>query len=524
MICNSCKNEFSNINGLKFCPYCGASIDESMPLNAEKSPDEVHDQEKEYINQGEIKDKKKYDTLKMPAITEEDIKNYNRDKFFSALKKVFIQKKVTIPIVTVLVIMVIGVFGYKFLFAKLVDEVRIKEDLVGKIVTLAKGTNIEIKKDYLKYLSINSRTTNKNEGRDEIKVAVTLNNGTVEVKTLLSLLYTYEGKNQWKISDKIGLAGDAVVKPVMVMDEKQFMDGLKKLNITIADTVIPLNGGDVKSLGMVSRNPDLDNDNEEVLVEVAIDSGLLSSTGKIKCKLAFENELWGIASVERNNTDDFILGLSPSLSQEKIIEAIRKAGLEETVTHPNLFGGKSFNVKDSFTKSINIADKKYDGQNGVLQVTAKRENVAGQLKSTLTTGYTFNISLSKFDLSNKSKTTVSNVTIDNMSKEVISSTITGVDIEGGNVFFWLVDKHKITAEEAKTFKLDEILWKKNLLNIKYVYGSVTYKDGNKDKTTQLVAFYFLVYDSSKGYNWKLDRIVGEDSPNYKTYNKALINQ
>lgn len=45
----------------------------------------------------------------------------------------------------------------------------------------------------------------------------------------------------------------------------------------------------------------------------------------------------------------------------------------------------------------------------------------------------------------------------------------------------------------------------------------TFSEGNKQKTTFVVAVYLLVYDSSKGYSWKQDRIVGEDSQNYKMY-------
>ncbi len=38
MICINCKNEFTNINGLKFCPYCGEKIDGKLNLEGEENP------------------------------------------------------------------------------------------------------------------------------------------------------------------------------------------------------------------------------------------------------------------------------------------------------------------------------------------------------------------------------------------------------------------------------------------------------------------------------------------------------
>ena len=82
----------------------------------------------------------------------------------------------------------------------------------------------------------------------------------------------------------------------------------------------------------------------------------------------------------------------------------------------------------------------------------------------------------------------------------------------------------ITVEEAKSFKVKEILSKKGLQNVKYVYGNINYMDGKNEKATSVVAMYFLVYDNSAGYKWKIDKIIGEDSPNYKTYSKESISQ
>lgn len=523
MICNYCNNEFTNINGLKFCPYCGGEIEQVVDSEIEQSAYKINNVESKNMVVGDTLTKKHENTLPMPAITEKDIKKYKRDKFFSSFKKPIMNLKVIIPIIVLLVVIAGGVFAFTFSKVKPVDEVRIKEDLMGKIITLPKGTSIKISKDNMKSFSINNRNTDKS--KDDIKVALTLNNGAIEAKTLISAIYTNQGKSQWKISDEIILDKVTSIKPVVGMDEKKLLEALKKLSIPIVDTEVALAGKDVKNFSISLRTPELENGKEEIQVQTSIDSGLLATSGKIKCKLVFENEAWSIATIEKNSTEDFALIISPSFSNEVVIEAIKKQGLEETVTYPNFFGGKGFNVKDSFTRSISVAGKRYDAQKGVLYVTAKRENVAGEIKSVLSTGYTFSISFSKISLTDKAKTSVSSGTINNMGTPLIISTITNVEIEGSNLFFWFSNNHKITPEEAKTFKTSEILSKKGFDNIKYVYGSISFKDDKKKKSVSgsFVALYFLIYDGTKGYNWKLDKVIGEDSPNYNTISKEIKN-
>jgi hypothetical protein len=517
MTCNSCKNEFDNINGLKFCPYCGTKIEEPVVLTTEQTQEKQEGEVNKAASEEETKKNNKFDTLTMPIITKEQISKYQREEFLKAIKRPFKEMKLIITIATVILMIAVGTFGYLFLVGRPVDEGRIKDDIIGRSIVLPKGTSIEIKKGYIKSFSIKERNTNKGEKKDDIKASVTLNNGTLEVNTLLSLQYAYEGKDKWKITDKLDLAGDTTVKPLMGMDEKTILDGVKKLNIAVGDSPKALSDEDVKTLSIASRTPDFENLKEEVLVEAAIDSGLVAASGKIKCILNFENEAWSIANLERNSTEDFALVLSPAFSQEKILEVVKKDALDQTVTHADVFGGKGFKVSDSFTKSINIADKKFDAQNKNLNVTVKKQNTAGEIKSILSTDYTFALSFDKINLLKKSKTTVDSVTIEDMPKDFIVSSIANAEIEGNNIFLWYSNNHKITTEEAKTFKTNKVLSTKGLNNVKYVYGSITYKEGNKAKTTSLVVTYFLVYDSSKGYSWKLGRIVGEDSPNYKLY-------
>lgn len=508
MICDSCKSEFDNINGLKFCPYCGTMLEEAADLKTQKLTEKANE---------ETAAKGIHDTAKMPIITKEQINKYKREKAIEVVKKPFKNLKVVIPIITVILFMAAIGVGYTYFSGRVVDDSKIQSDLIGKIITLPKGTSFEIKKGYIKSFSIALRNTNKTEKKDDIKAAVTLNNGIIEVKTFLSMQYILDENKNWMINNKPSLAGDTSVKPVIGMDENQIIEGVKKLSISIGDTAKVLNEADVKTLKIASRTPDFDNLKETVLIDAGIDSGLIAASGKIKCSLNFENEAWSITGIERNSSDDFVLQLSPTFSQDKILEQIKKEPLDQTVSNPNVFGGKSFYINDSFTKSMDITDKSFDAQSRALNVTVKRQNTAGEVMLVLSTDYSYELSFDKTKLLKKSKTTADNVTISDVSKDYIISSIVNAKIEGANVFLWFSDNHVITADEAKTFKTIKVASPKGIENAKYVFGTITYKDGSNTKTTNVVVVYFLVYDSSKGYSWKLDRVVGEDSPNYNSY-------
>ncbi len=60
-----------------------------------------------------------------------------------------------------------------------------------------------------------------------------------------------------------------------------------------------------------------------------------------------------------------------------------------------------------------------------------------------------------------SKTTVDSGTVNNISKEKIISTIESAEIQGSNLLFWWSNSHKITTEEAKTFKIDKTISKRD---------------------------------------------------------------
>lgn len=160
----------------------------------------------------------------MPVITDKQINKYKKEKKFKLLKK----SKVIITILTIFFLISIGGFGYIFLVGRPVDEGKIKEDIINKTITLPKGTKFDIKEGYIKSLSIKERNTKKKE-KDDIKVEITLNNGIIEVNTLLLLQYVYTGNNVWKINDKVQLYGNTVVKPLVGMDENQILNEVKKL-------------------------------------------------------------------------------------------------------------------------------------------------------------------------------------------------------------------------------------------------------------------------------------------------------
>ncbi|MBU3111079.1 hypothetical protein [Clostridium lacusfryxellense] len=528
MICISCKNEFTNINGLKFCPYCGEKIDGKLNLEGEENPISTGEVDAESINKSDVNKKERQFTQAMPVISQKDINKYKRDKIFATFKNTFIKMKVIVPILLLLAIIGIGTFVYAFFIVKPVNDARIKDDLIGKVVTLPKGTSIKIDKDNIESFSIKSRNTEKS--KDNIKLAVTFNNGYVEAKTILSLVYLDEGKNQWKASGGIVLDSLTSLKPVVGMDEVKFKTDLKKLSIPISDATVTLGDQVVKKLDISLRTPELENSKEEILVSTSIDSGIISSTGTIKCNLVFENEKWSIDTIDKNgiqkdDIENFKLVISKTFSDETVVKIISEHGLSETVVYPNLFDGKGFIINDKFTKNIKIINKKFDSQKNTLTVTANRQNSAGEIKSVLSTDYTFSMSFNKLSFLSGSKTTVDSGTVANISKEKIISTIESAEIQGSNLLFWWSNSHKITTEEAKTFKIDKTISKKGSRNIKYVYGSIDYVDKkkNENKNTSFVALYFLVYDVDNGYNWKLDKLYGEDSPNYDVYNKENEN-
>ena len=174
MICNSCNNEFTNIDGLKFCPYCGEETEQEIEEQVEEKTEEQTEdkadvetvQTSNEIKSGEVEnivssETMHQDTLDMPAITNKDIKKYNRDKFFANFKKIFKEMKVVIPIIALLAVIGIGVFVYTVFIVKPVDQTRIKEDMIGKVITLPKGTSIKIRKEYIKSFTIQSRNEDK---------------------------------------------------------------------------------------------------------------------------------------------------------------------------------------------------------------------------------------------------------------------------------------------------------------------------------------------------------------------------
>ncbi len=181
----------------------------------------------------------------------------------------------------------------------------------------------------------------------------------VEAKTILSIVYLDEGKNQWKTSGGIVLDSLTSLKPVVGMDEEKFKTDLKKLSIPISDATVTLGDQDVKKLDISFKNTGSRKSKEEILVLTSIDSGILSSTGKIKCNLVFENEKWSIDTIDKNGTqkddiENFKLVISKTFSDETVVKIISEQGLSETVAYPNFFDGKGFIVNDKFTKNIKI--------------------------------------------------------------------------------------------------------------------------------------------------------------------------
>lgn len=550
MNCNICDNEFKYIDGLKFCPYCGSKLsmqfvaveDESNKID-DKAAEEIEeidqainlgekDTEVENAAESEALEAPKsnvHDTLEMPAITDEIInkskkvrKSGKLSKLALIIKNIVTSKVFIIPFFALVVLGVSGLLAYNFLINTKVEVGQIKVDLPGKSLVLPKGTNYEIKKEYIKELSIVNRVYNKEESVEYIDVDTTLNDGLIEVKGSLQLAYKKEGRSQWKLLDKIDIKKDLSVKAVSGMEEAKLAQGIKLQKISVGSEEISLGDDIVKSVKILQRSPNFEEARETVLAEIVIDGGVLAAKGNIEVDLSFVDENWIINSIKSENDKEYEISLSESLPEDKIIEQIKKSAKEEYVKHSSVFGGKSFLVNDKFVLSTEIQSKNLEDNKKKLNISLKTNSKAGVLNVKLAADYTFDVTLRDLQLESNTKPTVDGVTVNSPSKEKVAASLAGVEMEGRSDFFWWSDNHKITENEANSFKLDEVLTKTGYQNTNYVYGKLTYNDGDGDKTVDVVAMYYLQYDGSKGYVWKLDSIISSESSKYNYYSKQAI--
>ena len=551
MDCNICNNEFKYVEGLKFCPYCGSKLNvQFVPSDAEDyAPygDDYKESEREKAAEAfevqqqlrgssedgnEAAKKKAHDTLEMPLITDEIVSSYNEMNkkhkknnmflgFLSAFTRIFTNKKVIIGFTALIVLGVAGFLTVNLLSVKAIDETAIKEDIVGKVIVLPKGSSFQVKKGDVQEAVIIGNNSDKDKQVQYLDVKMTLNNKSIEVKGTFRLTYKIEGKNQRKLNDKIELKNDIAVKPVIGMEEAKVTEELKKQTVSIGGENLQLSDGSIKTLKIAQRTPNFDQGKEELLAEISIDNGIMASTGNIKASLIFENENWKLDSVAINSDEDFKAVISPSMSEDTILSQIKKKPLQENVAYSTVFGGKEFAVNDKFTKSMKITDKNYDQDKKVLNVTVKRENSAGIINSTLTTNYSLNVSFKALVFGSASKSKVESVTVSDISRDNVAAMLVGAEMKMGSQFLWWSESHTITADEAKTLKINKSLSRKNAQNTRYVYGDISYQDGKKAKTASIVAI-FLVSGSSDGYAWKLDSVISSEADQYQYYRPEVI--
>lgn len=547
MNCNICNNEFKYIEGLKFCPYCGSKLSVQF-VTAEEEVDntEAEALTKEYeqivmnakdstdggMEKFDGEDTPKvniHDTLEMPAITDDMVKEYKGSrrrsgisKFMFKLGGIVTSKVFIIPFFALIVLGLSGFLSYHFLLNSKVEEGHINVDIIGKTLILPKGTNFEIQKTHIKNISITGRIYNKEESIEYIDVSTVLNNGNLEVKGSLQLAYKKEGRNQWKLMDKIQLKNDVTVKAVSGMEEMKLIQEIKKRKVPVLGEEIGLGDETVISLKVLQRSPNFEEDREEALVEILVDGGVLQAKGNAVASLSFEEENWIVKAVKIEGDNEFEISLSETLSEEIILEQIKKKEREEYVTHSSVFGGKSFLISDKFVASTEIQSKSLDDTKKKLNVSLKRSSKAGVLSAALSADYTFKASLKALTLENNTKSVVDEVSVNSLSKDGVAASLSNVEMEGRSDFFWWSYNHKLTESEAKTFKLDEIITRAGYKNINYVYGEITYAEGNRDKTVSVVAIYYLLYDNNKGYQWKLDSLISSESSKYNYYSKEAV--
>ncbi|MDP4088629.1 MAG: hypothetical protein Q8930_05065 [Bacillota bacterium] len=550
MNCNICQNEFNYIEGLKFCPYCGSKLNvQFIPSgieaegNTEASDSSEKEQQEETTVFPEKEEtveektvttepvtKKLHDTLEMPVITDEDLKKDKKMKrsmkragVLSSIGKAIISKKVLIPAATLAVLGLAAFLAINLLFTKPVDEAKIKEDMTGKTVILPKGSSIVVKNGVIREIAITGRTPDKNDSKLQyIDAKMTLNNNSIQVSGTFTLTYRKEGRNQWTLNDKIALKNDIAVKAVAGMEEAALIDELKKQKISIGGEELGLGDGIVKEIKLTKRTPDFNSGKEVVLADVAADSGIVTTSGSVTASLTFADENWKLDTVSRSSDQDFKLALSGALSDDSILAQIKKKPLQENVTYSTVFGGREYGVNDKFTKSFKVTDKSFDEGAKQLKVSVRRENAAGVINSTLTTAYTLNVSLKGMTLDSSGKSKVEAVTVTDISNDSIAAMLVGANMKMGSYFFWGDSTHKITADEAKTFKLDKALSKKDVQNARYVYGNITYMDGKKAKGTSIVVIFLVSGDGSGGYAWKLDSVISSESYEYQFYSPEAV--
>ena len=550
MNCNICNNEFKYIEGLKFCPYCGSKLNmqfiaseeevdktevEEVEILPEEYKQETVETKAAYVdNVQQFGDEgtskvKVHDTLEMPVITEDLITDYKRTKRRSGISKFIYKlgrgvtsKVFIIPFFALIVLGLSGFLSYHFLLNSKVEEGHINVDIVGKTLVLPKGTNFEIQKSYIKDISIAGRLYNKEENTEYIDVNAILNNGNIEVKGTLQLAYIKEGKNQWKLMDKIQLKNDVAVKAVSGMEETKLVREIKKRKVSVVGEEVGLEDDIVIGLKVLQRSPNFEEGKEEALIEVLVDGGVLQAKGNFVASLSFFEENWIVSDMKVESDNEFEISLSETLSEEIILEQIKKKEQEEYVTHSSVFGGKSFLISDKYVFSTEIQSKSLDDSKKKLNISLKRNSKAGVLSAALSADYTFKTSLKALVLENNTKSVADEVSVNSLSKDGIAASLSNVEMEGRSDFFWWSYNHKLTESEAKTFKLDEILTKAGYKNINYVYGDLTYNEGNRAKTVSVVAIYYLLYDNSKGYQWKLDSLISSESTKYNYYSKEAV--
>jgi len=470
-----------------------------------------------------------HDTLKMPVITDEMLKANQKEKksiksSLRTLKRIFTNKILMVACLTVVFLGLVVYIGSTYLLNQKVDEGQIRKDILGRIIMLPKGTKFQVKEGYIKSISIGERSYDDNEKVEYIDLTATFNDGKIEFSGVLQLSYKKEGNNKWQLLDPIALKKDIVVKPVAGMEKAAIIEGLKKESITVLGQEISLSDSMVTRIDILDRKPQFTEGKEVITLEVLVDGGVLAAKGTINSSLSFVDEKWVIDGGVTLNNDTVEISLSEKLSEDAILNEIKNKGQRENVKHDSIFGGQSFLVNDKFTKSTTIQSKELNDDKTQLSVSIKKENVSGMLKTILTGEYVFNVSLTNVSYSSSTKSKVEEVSVSDLTRDMIVASLSGAEIEGRRGVFWWDNNHKLTKDEAKTYQEDEILSKAGYQNIKYAYGKITYDDDGDQKTVDMVAIYYLTYDNDRGYEWKLDSVISSESSKYKHYNKDSIGE
>ncbi|OPJ62271.1 hypothetical protein [Clostridium oryzae] len=494
MKCHTCQKNFDYYAELKFCPFCGCEI------NIEKK-----------VNLG--------NTLNMPPVTDSDIINRKKkqkaSKKLNTIKSIIMNPKIGATIITALAIVILSVWAYRYYFYGAVDSDKLKGDLKGKTIVLAKHHPFLIKENYIKDMKIISSKKEKGKMAKNVLLILKLSNEQLDVEGRATLHYVYKGAHKWSLYKKIKFKTYSVL-PASGMKENEVIGQMRQQTVNIDDGDISLENKYLKTIQIVRSELNQKDKKEKLKVKVVLDNGIQNSEGQLDVKAAFSNFKWKIVSVDQPS--EFKSTLSNNFSYTTIINDIKETSLEGNYVYNTVFNKEPFYVPAGFDENIKVKDKTYDNEARQLKVDVERNVKVGELSVTFTGGYAYQLSFDSIDrIDDDQKAVISSVSVNKINESKLRQLIIDAELDGKRKFLWWNDTHEISEDEANTFKIEKVGYVSGSLNEQYVTGKITINNDSEPIEEKAAAKVYLKYDENNGYIWCLDKIVTEESPEYDDF-------